>query len=349
MNDMLVRCVFTAPTNLFPIPHRSWCRQLVTAGNGVGMNVCARSRKGLNGIRSTGFVQISSYCSTESTVAEEVGNASAMQSRVHQTHPSQPTSLSSLNKETIRNEILQYWMVAEAREKKSQSAKQRGARYCCFTYHDAKREYESPTSSWHWLDKELSSNLAGETGAVYIYKGALSALNLRQRVVSSSGDHRLATAQEFCHEHHDTEESHRRFFEMIVPEGKHTKLIPMWKLAGYSLGFLPTMIGGTKALYVTIESVETFVEEHLKEQIAILENKSVTEEQTADCPELLRLLRICCEDEIHHKEEAALKLLGEDVRHDKLSSPTLSSWWVEPWSKVVRVGSSVAAELARKV
>eukprot|EP00536_Pseudo-nitzschia_multiseries_P000297 jgi/Psemu1/282234/fgenesh1_pg.4_\ len=257
-------------------------------------------------------------------------------------------------------------MVAEALEKDRSGSKenQRVARYCCFTYHDAKREYESPRSSWHWLDRELSSNLAGETGAVYIYKGALSALNILYRTSSGDDDQkrrRLSSAQKFCYEHHDTEESHRRFFEMIVPEGKHTVLIPLWKLAGYSLGFFPTILGGTKALFVTIESVETFVEEHLREQIMVLKQTALSASgggidrdqrhagtRTAPCcPELLKLLQACCEDEIHHKEEAALQLLGGEHGNQTLTSSL--SWWVQPWSKVVRTGSSIAAELARRV
>jgi len=54
---------------------------------------------------------------------------------------------------------------------------------------------------------------------------------------------------------------------MIVPEGKHTKLIPLWKIAGYSLGFFPNQFGGTKALYITIESVEIFVEHFVEEPL----------------------------------------------------------------------------------
>ena len=35
--------------------------------------------------------------------------------------------------------------------------------------------WEDAGAPWHWLDAELSSNLAGETGAVYIYSGAKDA------------------------------------------------------------------------------------------------------------------------------------------------------------------------------
>ena len=36
--------------------------------------------------------------------------------------------------------------------------------------------YAQPAAPWHWLDRELSSNIAGETGAVCIYHGAAAAL-----------------------------------------------------------------------------------------------------------------------------------------------------------------------------
>ena len=73
----------------------------------------------------------------------------------------------------IRNEIMDQWLFSEAASPRGNTT---GARYCCFTFHDGRREYLKDDANWHWLDRELSSNFAGETGAVYIYKGALSAL-----------------------------------------------------------------------------------------------------------------------------------------------------------------------------
>ena len=237
------------------------------------------------------------------------------------------TEGSSFNYDKIRNEIIDYWMKAEATTTRGTTTK---ARYCCFTYHDVRREYLKTTAQWHWLDKELSSNIAGETGAVYIYLGAISAMNLRP----SSKE-----ALDFCKTHMTTEQSHLSIFEKIVPKGKRTKLIPLWKIAGFTLGFIPTVIGGSKALYVTVESVETFVEEHFQSQIKSLTAK----DNEVYCPELVKALTHCCADEVHHKEDAKKHLL------DNGKDSNLNSWWIKPWSWVVQTGSSVAAQLARRL
>lgn len=159
-------------------------------------------------------------------------------------------------------------------ENKSSRSLQRRARYCCYTYQDAKREYESRSSAWYWLDRELSSNLAGETGAVYIYKGALCALSLRERwfrfQTKQQREQQIIAARQFCETHHTAEESHRQFFDSVVPLEKRTRLLPVWRLAGYILGFLPTLVGGSHALYVTVQAVEAFVEKHFQAQIVPL-------------------------------------------------------------------------------
>merc|ERR1712232_1440487 len=107
-------------------------------------------------------------------------------------------------------------------------------------------------------------------------------------------------------------------------------------MAGFTLGFIPTVIGGSKALYVTVESVETFVEEHFQNQIKPLNTK----DNVVCCPELVKVLTHCCADEVHHKEDAKKHLLDNDAN--------LDVWWIKPWSWAVHTGSSVAAELARR-
>ena len=112
-------------------------------------------------------------------------------------------------------------------------------------------------------------------------------------------------------------------------------------MAGWTLGFTSTLVGGTRGLYVTVEAVETFVEEHFQEQIVPLR-------EDGSCPELLSLLEHCCEDEVHHKEDAAKRLL--DLKEDALKDNLLvSGWWVEPWTIIVKGGSALAAEVARRI
>lgn len=248
-------------------------------------------------------------------------------------HDHNVSILTTLNKNKIREEILQYWMTAEMQSTRSC---QRRALYCCYTYHDAKREYESPKSTWYWLDKEMSSNLAGETGAVYIYKGAIRALAIREQLFPA-GSSITESSRAFCETHHATEESHRRFFDAVVPIEKRTRMLPLWRAAGYVLGFWPTLVGGNKALYVTVEAVEDFVEQHFQEQIVRLRKEET-------CPELLKLLEACCDDEVHHKEDAARQLLSFDPDFQ-----LELTWWAKPWFSLVKFGSACAAEVARRI
>lgn len=238
----------------------------------------------------------------------------------------------------IRQEILQIWLQAEGRKSGGMQTK---ARYCCFTYHDGERAYNEKKATWHWLDQELSSNYAGETGAVSIYKGALAALNVRNYVLlfknKNNNNNDAAAAVDFITTHMDNEASHLALFEKIVPEGKHTTLLPIWRVAGYMLGFVPTIFGGTKALYVTVVAVESFVEEHYQAQIRPLKKEGMS-------VELVRLLEHCCEDEVHHREDAAQKLLANP---ENLNFET--KWWMQIWSAVVRTGSIVAADVSRRV
>lgn len=228
----------------------------------------------------------------------------------------------------IRNEILQNWLTATAKSNVGQQ--QLRAQYCCFTYQDGARAYRNKHAKWYWLDKELSSNIAGETGAVYIYKGALAAMSLR------SVDLFTDDARDFVKEHMENERAHLSLFQAVVPTDKHTRMLPFWRAAGWTLGFVPTFLGGCDALYVTVEAVESFVEEHYQRQIRSLKDGG-------ESTELVRLLEHCCSDEVHHKEDAAQKLLesGKDKTFDR--------WWRYPLSNLVQKGSAIAAEIARRI
>mmetsp|Transcript_50165 Transcript_50165/g.166117 ORF Transcript_50165/g.166117 Transcript_50165/m.166117 type:complete len:104 (+) Transcript_50165:536-847(+) len=103
----------------------------------------------------------------------------------------------------------------------------------------------------------------------------------------------------------------------------------MWRAAGFALGFAPALVSD-RALFKTVEAVETFVEEHYGEQIGPLKVHG-------RCPQLVALLEHCCADEVHHKEDAARRAGA----HESLLE--------RAWMAVVRFGSAVAAEAARRV
>lgn len=71
-------------------------------------------------------------------------------------------------------------------------------------------------------------------------------------------------ARAFVSTHHATEAEHLAYFDRLLDMRMKSKLLPLWRISGWCLGFFPTLIGGEPALFLTVEAVETFVEEHYK-------------------------------------------------------------------------------------
>lgn len=196
--------------------------------------------------------------------------------------------------------------------------------------------WEDSGAAWHWLDRELSSNIAGETGAVAIYDGAAAGLKLRLWAGASDGG---SSTHEFIQSHREAEASHLALFEALLPQSKRTRLLPVWRVAGFALGFLPAAVS-PRALFVTVEAVEIFVEQHYQSQIGPLRNEGLA-------PELVRLLSHCCEEEVHHREDAA-RLAAAGGGGAAAGSDRAQSLLERGWAAVVRAGSAVAAECARR-
>jgi ubiquinone biosynthesis monooxygenase Coq7 len=106
-------------------------------------------------------------------------------------------------------------------------------------------------------------------------------------------------------------------------------LLGPWRLAGWLTGAIPALFG-RKAVYATIDAVETFVEKHYQQQIDYLEKQGGNEQ-------LLDLLIRCQADEIDHKNEARSK-----------SSASLPLA-LRAWCTMVGGGSAAAVLLARRI
>ena len=165
-----------------------------------------------------------------------------------------------------------------------------------------------------WLVAELRSDHAGETGAVAIYQGILS--------VARDPNLRL-----FAQRHLQTEESHLAKISALLPAADHSRLLPLWKVAGYLTGAIPACFGSA-AVFITIDAVETFVESHYLAQIQRL--------AACDEHEVRGLLNSCLEDEVEHRDEA---------RH---LSPDNIGMLGRCWQWLVGTGSDFAVGLARK-
>ena len=179
----------------------------------------------------------------------------------------------------------------------------------------------TPLLSLH-LQRELRSDHAGETGAVFIYRG-LSAVAVWR------GDAELLA---FARRHGSTEAEHLRLIEAWLPRQQRSRLLGPWRLAGWLTGALPALMG-RRAVHATIAVVETFVDRHYQQQIDHLQR--VGGQGGADS--LLALLQRCQADERHHRDEAAA-LAGARL-----------PWPLRAWCALVGAGSAAAVVLARRV
>lgn len=167
------------------------------------------------------------------------------------------------------------------------------------------------------LIADLRTDHAGETGAVCIYLGIL-------RFARDPG------VRAFAVRHLETETQHLRQIEMWLPKTDHSRLVPLWRLAGWLTGAIPAILG-PRAVYATVKAVETFVDQHYAEQVQRLESKPALRD-------LRQTLLACQADEIAHRDEAAAAL-GADAPGAMLRL----------WCWLVDAGSRAAVVVCRHV
>lgn len=199
-------------------------------------------------------------------------------------------------------------------------------------FHAARAELAAlPPLQQAELYRHLRSDQAGEVGAVWIYRGAAAALKLRPQLAPR--------VQDFVHGHAETERGHLAFFVRLLPSSRRTYLAPGWRVAGFLLGFLPTLLGGAQGLFITVNAVETFVEEHYLAHIEPLRRQG----QANPCPSLTAALLQFCSDEVLHADDAAVSAGVGHIQPEKLA---LLPWL---WYQIVWHGSAGAAALARRL
>ena len=140
-----------------------------------------------------------------------------------------------------------------------------------------------------------------------------------------------AELRAFAEHHLATEQNHLRLISGWLPESQYSRLLPLWRLAGFLTGALPALFG-PKAVYATIEAVETFVDHHYEEQILALARQ-------IEFRHLRQTLLDCQADEVAHRDEAAAAAKG--LSH--------SGWMLRAWCAMVGAGSKAAVTLIRHI
>lgn len=163
---------------------------------------------------------------------------------------------------------------------------------------------------------ELRSDHAGETGAVAIYRGVLAVARDRDVIA-------------FAARHLHAERDHLAAFDTLLPPAHRSRLLPLWRLSGWLLGALAAL-GGARGVYLTVETVETFVVEHYQRQIDMLP-------RAGELGRLRALLQRFQRDEDHHRQDAWSRR-QRGIR-----------WWERIWVGVVAGGSRAAVAAARRL
>jgi ubiquinone biosynthesis monooxygenase Coq7 len=166
-----------------------------------------------------------------------------------------------------------------------------------------------------WLESELRSDQAGETGAVWIYRGVLATKP-------------QPALRQFCLQHLATEQQHLAEMNALLAPQARSVLLPIWRVAGFLTGFLPACLG-ERSVYLTVAAVETFVQSHYQQQIMHAELNRY--------PKIKEKLAAFMQDEIEHKDEASSLAGGPPGA------------WAKRWCVLVGVGSEVAVKLARRM
>ena len=175
------------------------------------------------------------------------------------------------------------------------------------------------------LRQELRTDHAGEAGAVMIYRGVLALA-------------RDADLRAFAQHHLQTEQQHLALIEGVVPRAQRSRLLPLWRAAGWLTGALPALFG-PRAVYATIEAVETFVDTHYAAQVVMIDALPPGEvPPAAQVPALRDLLETCRLDEVAHRD---------DARTRRGAAP--AGVVARLWAAVVGSGSATAVRVSRHI
>ena len=169
------------------------------------------------------------------------------------------------------------------------------------------------------LEEIIRVDHAGERGAIKIYEGQLLALKTIMQ------DNDLKDKIEKMKEH---ESKHLEYFEKEIQKRKikPTYLLPLWDLAGVTLGFGTALLGKKAAMLCTV-AIEEVIEDHYQNQLKKLGNDEM---------DLKAKIEKFKEDEVAHK----------NIAYEAGAS---NKGLYSVMDKVIRTGSKIAITISEKI
>ena len=166
------------------------------------------------------------------------------------------------------------------------------------------------------LEEIIRVDHAGEYGATKIYDGQIAIFGKNSKIGK--------TIQHMA----DQEQEHIQKFEELIVKNKvrPTLLLPLWSLAGYTLGATTALMGEKAAMACTV-AVEKVIGEHYNEQLSLLND---------DQKQLKRTIKKFREDELEHHD------IG--LAHDAEEAPGYRIL-----SKFIEMGCKTAIAISKKV
>lgn len=176
------------------------------------------------------------------------------------------------------------------------------------------------------LKNQISSMIrvdhAGEYGAKVIYAGQIAALKLRNKDQE---------AIKLIEHMKMQEDKHFDYFdqEIIKRKIRPTIMQPLWKVAGFGLGFVTAILDKRAAMACTV-AVEEVIDEHYQKQINQLKDNKCEDK------ELVEKITQFRKEEIEHRD------IGYDHHAADLS-------YYQPLTKTIRAFSKLAIFISTRI
>tara|TARA_Y100000996_G_C22543223_1_gene650773 strand:- start:1752 stop:2330 length:579 start_codon:yes stop_codon:yes gene_type:complete len=176
--------------------------------------------------------------------------------------------------------------------------------------------YKKETTDKSILDEIIRVDHAGEYGATRIYDGQIAVFGKKSKIGK--------TIQHMA----DQEQEHIETFQKLIINNRvrPTLMLPVWDIAGYSLGLATAFMGEKAAMACTV-AVEKVIGEHYEEQLTLLKN---------DQKKLKKTIEKFKNDELEHHD------IG--IAHDAEKTPGYKIL-----SKVIEIGCKTAIAVSKKI